>query len=141
MTAPRAIGVCAAAAIAVVIMTWPLVTGVGHLGRTQNSGDARVSVWNVAWVAHALLTKPFDLFDANIYYPHRRTLAFSEANIGAGTLAVPAWWLTSNPFAAHNTVVLFAFFASVVFTWLLARRLTRDDAASATAAVLFAFCP
>jgi hypothetical protein len=141
MTARRAIGACAAAAIAVIIMTWPLVTGLGTLGRTQNSGDARFSVWNVAWVAHAILTKPRDLFDANIYYPHRRTLAFSEANVGAGTLAVPVWSLTRNPFAAHNSVMLFAFWASVVFTWLLARRLTGDGAASATAAVLFAFCP
>ena len=66
-----------------VIMTWPLVTGLNRLGRTANSGDARVSVWNVAWVAHALLTDPGDLFDANIFHPHRNTLAFSEANLAA----------------------------------------------------------
>ena len=61
-------------------MTWPLAAGIGHLGRTQNTGDGRFSVWNIAWVAHALSTDPLDLFDANIFYPHRRTLAFSESN-------------------------------------------------------------
>ena len=131
----------AAALAAAVLMTWPLAAGIGHLGRTQNSGDGRFAVWNVAWVAHALVTDPADLFDANIFYPHRRALAFSEANIGAGTLAVPVWVATKNPFAAHNSVVLFAFALSVVGAWLLARKLTNDGAAAATAAVLFAFCP
>ena len=131
----------AAALAAAVLMTWPLATGLGHLGRTQNSGDGRFAVWNVAWVAHALVTNPADLFDANIFYPHRQALAFSEANIGAGTLAVPVWVATRNPFAAHNSVVLFAFAASVAFMWLLVRRLTGDGGAAATSAVLFAFCP
>ena len=131
----------AAALAAAVLMTWPLATGLGHLGRTQNSGDGRFAVWNVAWVAHALVTNPADFFDANIFYPHRQSLAFSEANIGAGTLAVPVWVATRNPFAAHNSVVLFAFAASVAFMWLLVRRLTGDGGAAATSAVLFAFCP
>ena len=133
--------VSAAALAATVLMTWPLATDLGSLGRTQNSGDARFAVWNVAWVAHALTTDPGGLYDANIFHPHRRTLAFSEANIGAGLIAVPTWVATRNPFAAHNSVVLFAFSASVVFMWLLAGRLTGDAAAAATAAVLFAFCP
>jgi hypothetical protein len=131
----------AAALAASVLMTWPLAAGFGHLGRTQNSGDGRFSVWNVAWVAHALATNPAHLFDANIFYPHRGALAFSESNIGAGALAAPVWLATENPFAAHNSVVLFAFALSVVGAWLLARKLTRDGAAAATAAVLFAFCP
>ncbi len=137
----NAVLLVAAALGAAVLMTWPLAAGMGHLGRTQNSGDGRFSVWNVAWVAHALVADPADLFDANIFYPHRNSLAFSEANIGAGTLAVPVWAATHNPFAAHNSVVLFAFSASVVFTWLLVRRLTGDGGAAATAAILFAFCP
>jgi hypothetical protein len=131
----------AAAIAAAMIMTWPLVTGLGHLGRTQNSGDARFAVWNVAWVAHALTTDPGELFDANIFFPHRQTLAYSEANVGAGVLAVPAWLATRNPFTALNVVVLFGFAASAVATFLLARRLTCDGGAAATAAVLFAFCP
>ena len=122
--ARRTIVLCTLSIAASVIMTWPLVTGLNRLGRTANSGDARVSVWNVAWVAHALLTDPGDLFDANIFHPHRNTLAFSEANLAAGVIGLPAWWLTRNPETAHNVVVLFTFAASVVTMWLFARRLT-----------------
>src|SRR6478672_8506990 len=139
--ARRTIVLCTLSIAASVIMTWPLVTGLNRLGRTANSGDARVSVWNVAWVAHALLTDPGDLFDANIFHPHRNTLAFSEANLAAGVIGLPAWWFTRNPETAHNVVVLFTFAASVVTMWLFARRLTGDAWAAATAAVLFAFCP
>ena len=139
--ARRTIVLCTLSIAASVIMTWPLVTGLNRLGRTANSGDARVSVWNVAWVAHALLTDPGDLFDANIFHPHRNTLAFSEANLAAGVIGLPAWWFTRNPETAHNVVVLFTFAASVVTMWLFARRLTGDAWAAATSAVLFAFCP
>ena len=59
-------------------------------------------MWNVAWVADALITHPRNLYHANIFYPHRNALAFSEANIGAGVLAVPAWALTGNPFAPQR---------------------------------------
>jgi hypothetical protein len=137
----RGVGLCVVALAASIVMTWPLASGLNRLGRTANSGDARVSVWNVAWVAHALLTDPTHLFDANIFHPHRNTLAYSEANLAAGVIALPAWWLTGNPETAHNVVVIFTFAATVVTMWLFARRLTTDGWASATSTVLFAFCP
>jgi hypothetical protein len=124
-----------------IAMTWPLATGLDRLGRTENSGDARFTVWNVAWVAHALTTSPSSVYDANIFHPHRRTLAYSETNLGAGVLAIPAWWLTRNPFIAHNVVVLFAFASSVVTVWYLTRRLTGDPFGAAAASVVYAFCP
>jgi uncharacterized membrane protein YozB (DUF420 family) len=133
--------ICAVALLSSIAMTWPLAAGFGSLGRTQNSGDGRFGVWNVAWVARALTTDPAGVYDANIFHPHRRALAYSEANLGAGAIAIPVWLATRNPQAAHNSVVLFAFSASVVFMWLLARRLTDDEGSAATAAVLFAFCP
>ena len=137
----RGLLLCVAALAAAVVMTWPLASGIDRLGRTANSGDARVSVWNVAWVAHALLTDPADLFDANIFHPHRNTLAFSEANLVAGVIALPPWWLTRNAETAHNVVVLIAFAGSAVAMWLFARHITGDGCAAATAAAIFAFCP
>ena len=138
--ARRGAAVCLLALLASVLMTWPLAAGFGSVGRI-NSGDGRFSIWNVAWVAHALTTSPSRIFDANIFYPHRGTLAYSEANLGAGAIAAPVWAATHNPYAAHNAVALVAFAASLVATWLLVRRLTGDSAAGAVAALLFAFCP
>jgi hypothetical protein len=136
----RAAAVSLLALVTAVLMTWPLATEFASAGRV-NSGDGRFSIWNVAWVAHALTTAPSRVYDANIFYPHRGTLAYSEANLGAGLLAIPFWAATRNPYAAHNSVLLFAFAASLVATWLLVRRLTGDSSAAAVAAFLFAFCP
>ena len=137
----RASGLWLGAAILAIAMTWPLARGLGHLGRTENSGDARFAVWNVAWVAHALTTDPARVYDANIFYPHRNALAFSEANLGAGFLAVPAWTLTRSPFATFNVVVLFSFAASVVTTFYLVRYLSGGSRGAWIAAILYAFCP
>ena len=136
----RALAVLAVAAALAIAMTWPLARGFGELGRTA-SGDGQYAIWNVAWVAHALTTSPWQLFDANIFYPHRSTLAFSEANIVAGIVAIPAWLLTGNPYAAHNSAVLFAFTTSLLGAWLLARYVSGCAAAAAVAAVTFAFTP
>lgn len=139
--ARRLLIVWAVAVLLAVAMTWPLAAGLDHLGRTQNSGDARYAVWNVSWVAHALTTDPAGVFDANIFHPHRRSLAFSEANLVAGLLATSVWLATRNPFTSLNVVVLFAFASAFVATWYLVLRLTGDPWAAATAGILYAFCP
>ena len=57
-----------------------------HLGTVAriDNGDGQFSIWNVAWVARTLVVDPLHVFDANIFYPHRWTLAYSEANLGEG---------------------------------------------------------
>lgn len=123
-----------------VYFTWPMALTPGGVGRL-GLGDGQFSVWNVAWVAHALITPGTKLFDANIFYPHPTTLAFSEPNIGAGLLAVPAYWWTGNPYTAHNSAVLIALTFSVIGMYLLVRRLTGSREGAVVASVLFAFCP
>src|SRR5438067_2906738 len=112
----------------------------GSVARIDN-GDGQFSIWNVAWVAAALLVDPRHVFDANIFYPHRATLTYSEANLGAGALAAPVYWATANPYAAHNFVLLLSFVASAVGTYYLVRCLVEDWRAAAIAATCFAFCP
>lgn len=143
ITSPRIItGIAAAAAslIAAIVMTWPLAAGFGRLGRTT-SGDGQLSIWNVAWVAHALTSKPLELWNANIFYPHEHTLAYSEANLVAGIAGIPAWILTANPYAAHNSAVIFAFATSALGAWLLVRKLTGSSEAAVVAGAMFAFMP
>jgi len=129
----------AAAALA-VLLTWPIAAQFGDAGRVD-SGDGRFSVWNVAWVAHALTTNPWQLWDANIFYPHQNALAFSEANLVAGALAVPVWSATGNPYATMNFVILCSFVLSAVATFALVRHLTSSNAGAALAAFALAFCP
>jgi hypothetical protein len=122
-------------------LTYPVLFKIGHVGRVDN-GDGQWSIWIVAWVARTLVLDPWHVFDANIFYPHRGTLAYSENNLGAGALAIPAYWLTGgNPYAGHNTVVLLSFILTATGTYYLVRYLTHDRRAATVSAICFAFCP
>ena len=98
-------------------------------------------MWNVAWVAHALTTNPSSLFDANIFYPHENTLAYSEANLVAGLIALPVWAMTGNPYASYNTVVLFAFAAAALSAFLLVRVLGGSRLGATIAGITYGFSP
>ena len=136
----EAAAVIAGGLLLTAALTYPLVVKIDRVGRV-NTDDGRYALWNVAWVADALIVHPATLFDANIFYPAHNTLAFSEANIGAGTVALPAWGLTGNPYLAYNTVVFFAFAMGAAGAYYLVRHLSGSREAAAVGAVLFAFCP
>src|SRR4051794_5111128 len=102
------LAVIGVAVILTAVLMYPLVFRLGSIGRV-NLDDGRFSIWNVAWVARTVVVDPRHVFDANIFYPHRGTLAYSENNLGAGILAIPAYWLMGNPYFAHNFAMLAAF--------------------------------
>ncbi len=132
--------VAAGYALATALLTYPLAFHLGTLARVDNA-DARFLIWNIAWVARTAVIDPFHLLDANIFYPHHGTLAYSETNLGAGLLAVPVYWATRNPYAAHNFVTLASFVMSGTATYYLVRHVVGDRRAAAVSGVCFAFCP
>src|SRR4051812_17618101 len=140
---PRELLLASLAALALaILMTWPLATGMGHLGRTLSAdADGQFSIWNIAWVARTIVADPAHLFDANIFYPHRTTLAYSEANLLEGALGVIPYWLSRNPWLTLNVVMLIGFASAYVGAYLLLRYLSGDARAAAAVAVVYAFCP
>jgi hypothetical protein len=127
-------------ALLTAVLTAPLAWH-GAAGGPVNTGDGQLSIWNVAWVARTLVLDPLHVYDANIFAPHKGTLAYSEANLPAGVLALPAWWLSRNPYLAYNSSVFLSLMLAALATFALVRRLTRDDWPSAIAAAAFAFAP
>jgi hypothetical protein len=138
--AREAVLVLASAGLLTIGLLFPIASHLGSVGRVDNA-DGQLSIWNVSWVARALIRDPLHVFDANIFYPHRGTLAYSESNLGAGMMAVPAYWATRNPYVAHNFVILLAFALSVTATYYLVRHLTGDRRAAAVSGICFGFCP
>ena len=131
--------VLAATALAIAL-TYPVAFHLNDIGRV-NTDDGRWSIWVVSWVAHALSTTPGRLYHANIFYPHPYALAFSEANLGAGLLGLPAWVLTGNPYTTHNVAFLGAFVLAATGAYYLTRYLVANRGAAAVAGILFGFCP
>jgi hypothetical protein len=104
-------------------------------------GDAYFSVWRLAWIAHQLPRDPRHLFDGNIFYPERGTLAYSDAILLPGILVAPLNWAGIDPLALYNLTLLAAFVLNALAGFLLVHCLTRSVAAGLLGGVIFAFSP
>ena len=112
MTWRRQLTALAVAAVLAVFHTWPLARDVAGQSRLDNA-DTALTTWIVSWVAHQLpqdpracstrrsfipsgarsptpsrcwrrARDPAHVFDAPIFHPERRTLAYSEPLLARG---------------------------------------------------------
>jgi hypothetical protein len=119
--------------------TWPL----GDLRQAQLPAhdDALFSVWRLAWVAHQLPIAPFELFNANIFWPLTNTLAFSDAMLFLGFAGAPLIWLGVHPVAVHNILLIAAFVLAGYAAMRLVRFFTPSVPAQVIAGLVFAYAP
>jgi hypothetical protein len=123
---------------------WPLSahpgSAAGNLAGRPRAylPDFNLTIWALAWDAHALATHPWRLFDANAFYPARLSLAFSEHFLGYLPFFAPVWAATGNPVLAGNLVLFATFPLSALGMFAAARRWTGAPAA-AVAGFLYAF--
>ena len=66
------------AVVTTIALTYPLAFQLGTGGRVDTF-DGQKSIWNVTWVARTVVADPTQLFHANIFYPHRNTLACNSS--------------------------------------------------------------
>ena len=121
------------------VMTYPQIFRMTD--GVHDDGDPLLVTWVLAWVAHQLPRAPAHLFDANIFYPERNTLAYSENLIVPGIVAAPLQWLGVGPILIYNLVFLSGFALSGVGVALLVRRLTGSVGAAVLSGIVFAFPP
>ena len=81
------------------------------------------------------------LFDANIFYPERHTLAFSDAMLVPSLMVAPLVWLGVHQLLVYNLLLLSGFALSGAAMFLLVRSLTRHTGAALVAGFVFAFLP
>src|SRR5437867_11571080 len=105
------------------------------------SPDTDLFLWTLSWDTHAFTHHPWSIFDANIVFPQRRTLAYSENLIGSALLAAPILWLTHNPVLAMNLVALLSCVLCGVGGYVLARRAGVGLPGAALSGLIFAFAP
>ena len=120
-------------------MTFPQVLHMRD--SVHDDGDPLLNAWTLSWVAHQLPRDPARLFDANIFYPERWTLAYSETLLLPAVAAAPLRWIGAGPILVHNIVLLSGFVLSGVGMACLVRALTGHAAAGVLAGLIFAFLP
>jgi hypothetical protein len=128
----------AAFVLLAAVHTWPLASNPAHLSRNDN-GDTVLNTWAIAWVAHQLPRAPAHLFDANIFYPERHTLGYSEAMVVQGVMAMPVLAAGGSPVLAYNLVLMAGFALTGWAFWMLAVRWTGSVPAAYVSGCLAAF--
>ncbi|HYB95153.1 MAG TPA: hypothetical protein VEC39_09290 [Vicinamibacterales bacterium] len=134
------LAVTAVYGVLTVLMALPfsLAPGSRVLGDVP---DAHMYLWTLAWDAHAFLNQPWNIFDANIYYPYANTLAYSENLIGSAFFAAPIIWLTGNIVLGTNLTALISCVLCGTGAFLLGRRLRMSIGAAFICGLIFAFVP
>lgn len=121
-----------------IVETWPLAAHPATYSRNDNA-DTVLNEWALAWIAHQAPRAPLRLFDANIFYPERRTLAYSEAMVVQGILGSPLRWAGASPVLTYNVVLLAGFMLTGWAMCLVVSRWTGDWTAGIVAGILTAF--
>ena len=120
--------------------TYPLVLEPSQANRFD-SPDAMLTAWILSWDLHQLGRDPFRLFDANIFYPDKGTLAYSENLLTAATMVAPLRLFTDDPVLLLNAALIGALLTSGLAAFMLARHVTGSFLSGLLAGILFAFAP
>ena len=109
--------------------------------RFPTGPDGDLGWYLLGWDSHAFLHRPWAIFDANIYYPQRLTLAYGENIIGLAFFAAPIVWLTGHLLLAANFVSMLSATLCGLAVYLLARRLGSSVGAAIIAGMIFQCAP
>ncbi|HEV2945440.1 MAG TPA: hypothetical protein VGX26_10040 [Solirubrobacteraceae bacterium] len=131
--------VAVAGVLLAILTSWPLVL---HLPSriAPDLGDPVRTAWQIAWVGHAMLHNPLHLFNANVFYPHPLSLAFSDSLLGYG----PAGFFGHGTVAAlirYNLLFLLAWSLCFAGAYLLGRELGLGQLGAGAVGVAFAYAP
>ena len=72
----------------------------------DDMGDPLLNTWALSWVAHQVRIAPAHLFDGNIFYPERWTLAFSDVLLVPALTVTPLIWAGIGPILAYAMTAL-----------------------------------
>ncbi len=122
-----------------VVMTWPWVRHIRD--HAADWGDPYLSSWILWWDFHQTFHDPLNLFQGNIFFPYRYTLAFSEHHYGLALPLFPLFALGLRPLTAQSLLTLLGFAFSGYGAFRLARTLTGSTGAAWVAGIGFAFVP
>lgn len=112
-----------------VVHTWPLASDPGGWSRNDND-DTMYCEWAMAWVVHQAARAPLHLFDANIFYPERNTLAYSESLVVQGAIGAPLRCAGASPVFTYNVVLMAGYALTGWAMWFVLARWTGDRIAA-----------
>jgi hypothetical protein len=130
---------------AAVLTTWPLALHPRTLlGAPVGPGDPYLNLWILGWGMHAVLSNPLSLlngtvFDANIFFPAKGTLAYSDHLLLQSVLLAPLYAVTHDVVLCYNVLLMASLVASALAMHALARTIAGSEAGAYVAGFAWGF--
>ena len=121
------------------IVTWPYVTRLRDV--VVDTGDPYLCAWILWWDYHQTFTNPLHLFDANVFYPLKYSLAFSENSYGIALLFFPLFAIGLTPLTVHAIAMFLGFALNGYGAFRLGRTISGSTAIGWVSGIVFAFVP
>ena len=124
-----------------LVMTYPAVLRL-KVAIIGDYVDSFLNTWIIAWGVRKITRGEWgSLFDANIFFPYKNTLAYSEHLLGVALTAIPIQLGFNDPLVTFNVSVLISFVLTALGMYLLVWYLTRNGYAAFFSGLLFSFFP
>lgn len=126
--------------LATLLFFWPLVI---RLNSYSEGGDAMFNAWEMSRNQHCILRQGCDDYtDANIYFPNKDTMLYSETQLSAGFVMLPMYFFNQNPILQYNLLTILSFFFTGWFMYLLLKYLSKgNELYSIAGALIWEFAP
>ena len=124
-----------------LVLTYPAVLRL-KVAIIGDYVDSFLNTWIVAWGVRKITRGEWgSLFDANIFFPDKNTLAYSEHLLGVALTAIPIQLGFNDPLVTFNVSVLISFVLTALGMYLLVWYLTGNGYAAFFSGLLFSFFP
>jgi len=120
-----------------IIQLYPF--SIYPFNRVHDLGDPLLNSYILWWVGDKLFHDPLNVFNANIYYPHHNTIAFSDNMLPLAFFAYPFYLITKNPIFSYNAILLISFVINAYAIFLLAYKLTNNSFSGIISGLIFSF--
>ena len=133
--------------LAACAFTWPLILHPHSLfGAIDPTGDPSLNLWALGWDLHTLTTHPSWLlngrvFDARIFFPAPRTLAYSDHLLLQAVALWPLYGLTHDLVFCYNVLLVASLVGAALAMHLLVRALVASEPAAYVGGLIFGFAP
>ena len=102
-------------------MTWPLILHLHtHVtpGQQPTMTVPYLNLWTLGWNHYWLTGQSDTYWDANYFFPHQKTLAYSEPQLGVALLTFPVVFFGGTTVLAYNLAIL-VFFGGLEYQSML----------------------
>lgn len=110
-------------------------------GKIHAGPDPKTIMWAMTWDHRQLLRDPLNLYRANIYYPHKQALAFSDTELVPALTTLPFRLFINEPTVLFNLAYWIAFILSGLLMYKFVQLITGNHLIGIIAGIFFSLSP